>query len=498
MNRVKKCIQIIKNALFVDDWKSMKKIVLMLIGIYIVGLYPLFRANYYYIDDLGRSVYGYRGWDDFGRWISNGLSYILHAGAPLTDISPLPQLFAVVLMSLAGAVLIYVFTKKENRGSIGFWQLLAVLPMGFNPYFMECFSYKYDAPYMAFSVLASVFPFLYIDKNNRIFLITSFLGVMIMCCTYQAASGIYVLLAFYLLLYRWCIGENTKNVLRKFSISMEAFITSMLVYRLFLVKTISTYVSSEVGGGTTLFENIAKNVTTYLNLLRADSVRLWQGLLLALVMIYIINLLRTSSRKKIVTGLVALSIIAITVPISYGAYLILSKPLFAPRGMYGVGFLVAVLAINAITLIDKNYGGKIICLAISWCLLTYSCTYGNALSQQKEYDLLRIGLVLQDLNRIPVNKDPHLLQFSGSVGTAPVTKLAGKKYPVLARTVFTYMGQSDWVWHTHYIFNHVNLPNFKNIYPHELDFRKLNLKTITVTRYHTIKSDGKHVLVELR
>ncbi len=210
------------------------------------------------------------------------------------------------------------------------------------------------------------------------------------------------------------------------------------------------------------------------------------------------NLLRTSSRKKIVTGLVALSIIAITVPISYGAYLILSKPLFAPRGMYGVGFLVAVLAINAITLIDKNYGGKIICLAISWCLLTYSCTYGNALSQQKEYDLLRIGLVLQDLNRIPVNKDPHLLQFSGSVGTAPVTKLAGKKYPVLARTVFTYMGQSDWVWHTHYIFNHVNLPNFKNIYPHELDFRKLNLKTITVTRYHTIKSDGKHVLVELR
>ena len=258
MNRVKKCIQIIKNELFVDDWKSMKKIVLMLIGIYIVGLYPLFRANYYYIDDLGRSVYGYRGWDDFGRWISNGLSYILHAGAPLTDISPLPQLFAVVLMSLAGAVLIYVFTKKENRGSIGFWQLLAVLPMGFNPYFMECFSYKYDAPYMAFSVLASVFPFLYIDKNNRIFLITSFLGVMIMCCTYQAASGIYVLLTFYLLLYRWCVGENTKNVLRKFCISMEAFITSMLVYRLFLVKNISTYVSSEVGGGTALFENIAK------------------------------------------------------------------------------------------------------------------------------------------------------------------------------------------------------------------------------------------------
>ena len=57
MNRVKKCIQIIKNALFVDDWKSMKKIVLMLIGIYIVGLYPLFRANYYYIDDLGRTDY---------------------------------------------------------------------------------------------------------------------------------------------------------------------------------------------------------------------------------------------------------------------------------------------------------------------------------------------------------------------------------------------------------------------------------------------------------
>lgn len=45
--------------------------------------------------------------------------------------------------------------------------IAAVVPLGLSPWFLECFSYKFDSPYMALSVLASVIPFIF---GRRIFI----------------------------------------------------------------------------------------------------------------------------------------------------------------------------------------------------------------------------------------------------------------------------------------------------------------------------------------
>ena len=69
----------------------------------------LIRADFNYIDDLGRVAEGYRGWNKFSRYTSTFLSSFIHTSKYLTDISPLPQLLAVGIMSFAGVIILYVY-----------------------------------------------------------------------------------------------------------------------------------------------------------------------------------------------------------------------------------------------------------------------------------------------------------------------------------------------------------------------------------------------------
>ena len=108
-----------------------------------IALSALLRANFGYVDDLARIAKGYRGWDDFGRYINNVLSPFLHGDYYLTDVSPLPQLLAAFIMTLAGSCILVVFSDERGHS---IWEIVAILPMGLSPYFMECFSYKSPMP----------------------------------------------------------------------------------------------------------------------------------------------------------------------------------------------------------------------------------------------------------------------------------------------------------------------------------------------------------------
>ena len=147
-----------------QDWGWMEKPVLLLFSAYALALLALIRANYTYADDLSRSIIGYHGWWDWSRYVTEALSCLVHMEPRVLDISPIPQLLAAFLMAVAGVVVIHSFTaKKEIRPPM----LAATLPMGLSPWFLECFSFKFDAPYMALSVLASVLPFLWWGEGAK-------------------------------------------------------------------------------------------------------------------------------------------------------------------------------------------------------------------------------------------------------------------------------------------------------------------------------------------
>ena len=161
-------LQGLSNFLKELNWSYIKKNLVSFIIIYGLAICTILRANVNYIDDLGRTAFGYRGWENFSRWISEYGSILVHGKTYLTDMSPMPQLLAVLIIALASTVVLYVFVDEKKYR---FLNVVAVLPLGISPYFLECLSYKYDSTYMALSVLGVVFPFLFITYSRIYFMV---------------------------------------------------------------------------------------------------------------------------------------------------------------------------------------------------------------------------------------------------------------------------------------------------------------------------------------
>lgn len=139
------------------ELRALRRPVAVLFAALAGALLPLLLADFHYLDDLGRAAIGYRRWGDFGRYLSEYGSVLVHAGTHLTDISPLPQLLSALIMAAACAVSLAVLRPGGAKG-ITLWELAASLPLALSPYFLECFSYQFDAPYMAAAVLLAVAP----------------------------------------------------------------------------------------------------------------------------------------------------------------------------------------------------------------------------------------------------------------------------------------------------------------------------------------------------
>ena len=158
----------------ISQYKFLIKPFLCIMIIFAIAIIAIIRADYYYVDDAKRAAEGVAGWVNFSRYITEFLAPILHADTYLTDISPLPQLLAVCIMAITGVIVLYIY-KNEKKFSI--WEVIAVIPLGLSPYFLECLTFKYDAPYMALSVLASVVPLLFRKKKKTTYSIMD--GVII-------------------------------------------------------------------------------------------------------------------------------------------------------------------------------------------------------------------------------------------------------------------------------------------------------------------------------
>ena len=77
---------------FYKKYRYLLIVFLILLIIYGIAYFSIFRANFNYIDDMGRVAFGYQNWDNFSRYISNFLSRFIHSSSYLTDISPLTQI----------------------------------------------------------------------------------------------------------------------------------------------------------------------------------------------------------------------------------------------------------------------------------------------------------------------------------------------------------------------------------------------------------------------
>lgn len=471
----------------------MKKTILILTGIYVLGISSILRANFYYIDDIGRATRGYKQWDHFGRYLSYYLSSFIHGDSYLTDVSPLPQLIAAVLMAIAGTITLYVISGKKRYT---FLEYVAVISMGLSPYFLECFSYKYDSTYMALSVLAGVFPLLFCNAGYIAYSIISVLSILAVCMTYQASSGIFPMLVLLLSFKRWNKREDKKEIFKFIVISAVTYIIGLIVFLLIFVQPGDTYVSTSLSPLNQIFLLTVKHLKEYISLIISDFKMEWLILYLLMCIVFVGVAVKTSSQKKYFACLVAPLLLILMTLVSFGVYPVLSKPLFAPRAMYGFGILIAFIGVF-IASTETMRSCKLVGFLLNWAFFVFAFTYGNALDAQSAYTDLRISAVIEDLNDLEsFSTDEKItVQISGSIGLAPILKNMPQDYQMLKRLV-PVMFQEKWYWGLYGFYNCYGLKNVKK--DTSIDLVEQELPILKDTMYHRIRGRGNYILVELK
>ena len=422
--------------------------------VYLVSLLPLLRANFNYIDDLGRSAQGYDGWDNFSRFLSNFLSHIIHGTDYLTDISPLTQLIAIFLLSVASIILIRSF-KDDSEPCI--WDIVAVLPLGLNPYFLECLSYKFDAPYMAFSVLAAVFPLMLRNRSRTVYLISVTLCSIAICTTYQASTGIFPMAVLLLAVLDWLRGGEARQSAAFVVLSAVAYLAGILVFRLFIMVPVETYVSSTI----TDLPGIIENYKSYFGLLVSDSKPGWLAVFCAGIGALVIIVTLFSKRQKVLSAIVVVACIAVMALAMFGLYPFLSAPSFSMRGMYGWGAFVALVLLAGVNIhgLARILPGLLACM-LSWSFIGFACTYGNALAVQQEWEDYRRVEVLHDLTELPefIDSEQRIVEIRGNVGIAPsligAVESTGALFRLIPQTF-----QGWWTWGVYKLGAYYGVPN---------------------------------------
>lgn len=475
-----------------NKYSYLLKPFIILIVIYLLAFFTIFRADFNYSDDLGRTYEGYTEWEHFSRYISTGMAYFIHTSNILTDISPLTQVIAIIFLALAGVILLHLFKKEK----ITFTSIIAVSIIGISPYFLECISYKFDSPYMALSILASIAPFLfYKDTKNRkiAFGISVFIGTLVMCMTYQASSGIIPILTLFLV-YKYWTDTKTKDAINIAWIAAVGYVTGMLFFKCCLLNTELAYMSPQVMPINELIPGFVKNLIEYYRLVISDFRSLWVLLVLVIVALFIILQLKNTAHKKYVTLIAVALLLGISTILTFGVYPALEEPLYDMRAMYPFGVLLAIIALN-ITNDKKQYFSKVIVMLLCWCFFVFSFTYGNALNEQKRYVEFRVNSVVNSLNELEIMNTAEVktIGIKGTAGDSPVISNMTDGYKKLINRLVRQTFSEKSAWNQYYFAHYFKMKNVIVDFAGEIPENDMKLEVDTM--YHKIESNGKDLIL---
>lgn len=477
----------------VKEYSFMIKPIIYIALIFTIAISAIIRADFNYCDDQGRVATGYKGWMYFSRFTSQFLSKYIHVDDYLTDISPLTQLLAICMMAISAVIILYVY-KNEKKFSI--WDIIAVIPLGLSPFFLACFSYKYDSPYMAMSVLVSAFPLLFIKSKVLIYSVIVIVCTLLMCTTYQASSGIFLMLVLLICLKKWNKGESIKGILKILIVSFVNYLAALLIFKVFIMNPVNDYVSNSIISSDFLISISLQHLYKYFYLVVTGFKKEWLFLIVVMCISFIYSFVRESNQKKYIAFIVSTLALIIMAMLCFGLYPILREPLFAPRSMYGFGVFITLVGV-VISTSKKTYISKIVVLILSWSFFVFAFTYGNALKVQDEYTDFRVNLVINDLNSLEIctTNEIKTVHISGTIGQSPVLKNMPQDYEILNRLIPIQFREA-WYWGQYYFYNYFDLRNMlKN---NSENVNEYNLPILKDTMYHTIRGNNKYILIELK
>lgn len=472
--------------------KKYKWHVLALFAIFSVGFFSVLRSNYYYIDDIGRAVNGNGLTGGFSRYLSDVLAEVLHVNVWLADVSPITQLVALLILAFTGAVILHIV---YGESSPKVFNVVSLIPLGLSPYFLSCLSFKYDAPYMAFSIFVSIIPFLFYKKNDWRYGIAIYLSMVCMCTTYQASAGIFPACVLLIAFLMWINKQDLKYIGKFIGISVIGYMAGLLSFRYILMAPTNTaYVDTSIS-----FKNIFFNIGQYFHVLNNDYGAIWKLCVFIIILVFSVYVIVSSRRNRLITTALLIVMLVSTFILTYGVNIVFEKPTTDARGIYAIGILIAIIGTFTLS-IDKKYLSVSAIVILSWMCIVFSTIYGNALSLQKDYTAYRMEQVLDDINELRVleNKEDVKLQFAGTEWTNTAVRNLTNEYPVLKRLMpILFDDNQDYYWGPKQVcgFYEEALGHVQIIYSKNYDLQEYSL--VKETTNYTIYQNDESVLVYL-
>ena len=453
------------------------------IALYILALFALIRADIYYMDDFQHSIIDNSNANVFSRFLMTFiLSDLLTFGKGTLDMSPLPQIFGICFVVASSLMLIYLIRRKFDLFGV-----VASLPLGLSPYFLQNLSYKFDALTMGIALFLAISPFLF-QKNMRVFCAVSVVSLLCMLMCYQAANATYIILSLYFAFF--ANAMNLKQRAGFLGICVANLIIATLIYKLAIMQPISEYIiaytSNKMFPLDSLFSGVWANLCTYATTIFDDlksTAFIW---LIALnCVLFIVN------RKILAFVFLALGFV-----LSFGLFLVLEQTIFEPRAFYGFNALVAVIFISNISAESSKilrFFGIVIAVITAYFLISFANIYGNALKKQDEYLDFRAKLLLSDLSdAIPKGVMVDLKIY---INKHPVAQRFAKKYGDIARLI-PKVAENDWFFH--WRLRHLNAPyNLENNEICAFLNENFGVELVAKNAYHTIEKSKSCYIVTI-
>lgn len=428
----------------------------LLLAMYWVLLYPILRADRYYIDDLKRSLMGRTGWDSNGRWLTTLLMKLLQCyDHALVDISPFPQIAAIGVLACAG-----VLIKRRYAIRSPLVAALVAFPLGAQPFFLENLSYKFDALSMALALLLAMLPVIGMRTDRR----GAWLGTLSLfgsLALYQPAINAFLVFA----LFEWLDAQSNAvppgALLRRSGLRVAQFAIATAAYEALIGIHIHGWVAahSRIPVDVSKEGVLLRNAMRFLDFIVGSfNVHWWLYCAPLLIVLAVAAILpgvryaagqwRRGARWSAALFLATAVILpAVAMGCVGGPMLLASDPLLMPRVLVAVGPLLAtgLLALRAGLIAGGRperwtIGAALPC-ALGMCVV--ASAYGNAAAGQKDYeDRIAAEFALKVQEHDVVHPVASFL-VDGNAGRAPVTGHVVDQLPLVGELVRPYIDGSD-------------------------------------------------------
>ena len=387
--------------------------------------FNIITANYFYADDVFRNYGGNRSWIGFSRYISEFFSILIHNNLKLNDIAPITQFISILISAFTILILSIALTDKINIKNI-----LALSIIFIAPFYAENISYRFDNPYMTVALLFSAFPFLFV--NNKItFILSSVIGLLLTCISYQAALPLYILCTIYLFTKNYFKEQAFKENLSFAIQAIISFIIALLLFKLFFMNKMSPddYFSSKIS-----LLALIPNTINYIKTTFIQNGGFLSKILFVISLLFtIIAAFKIQKNNRILNLLFIIVIISVAYILSFGPYLVFERTLFASRALMGFNTFIALIILANLEFSEHiKLKGALLLL----CLTIYTCTvfmftYGNCLKNQKDYEDFRLTLILNDLSEFTDKGTIYNISFENNIGLCEKSRIALRNYPLI-------------------------------------------------------------------